>query len=389
MSQIQQWLDTCAYAKSFRHELHQFPELTWQETNTANRIREELDTLNIRWHACAKVGTVATLNLNGKGKHIALRADIDALPINEVVDIAWRSKTQGVMHACGHDGHSAVLMGTARWLKANEHQLTGPVTLIFQPAEEGGHGAKAMVEDGALDDVDMIFGWHNWPAFSFGKMLCTNSTIMSGNGTFLIELQGKGGHASQPDQCHDPVLAAAAITLNLQQVVSRKLSPQSSAVLSVTSIDATSTATVIPEQSRLSGSIRFSNPDDQPIIEKEIITIANATAEAYGVDCHVEVKPRYAPTINTPIAAEQARNAWAFTNDESAFVDEKSAPLMASEDFHYYLNEIPGAYAVIGAGDQKNNSPCHSAHYDFNDQLIEPVMRWYCQLAGVPSPNSS
>lgn len=388
MNQSQFWQETLAFAKGFRHQLHQHPELSWAEQQTALRIQTALSDLNIAWRCCARYGTVATLNPQGSGQHIALRADIDALPIQEQTDVAWRSQRDGVMHACGHDGHSAVLLGTARWLKRHEAELSGPVSLLFQPAEEGGHGAKSMIEDGALAGVDVIYGWHNWPSLPFAQMLCPDSSIMSGNGTFEIELHGKGGHASQPERCRDPVLAAAAVTLNLQQIVARKIAPQSAAVVSVTSIEAPSGLTVIPNTAKLAGSIRFSDPRDQQVIEQYLLEITEDTAASYGVACSVTVKPRYAPTVNHAAAAQLARECWSSLYGAESFVSESPAPLMASEDFSYYLNQCPGAYAVIGAGGGEDCPACHSPDYDFNDQLIEKVIAWYSALVGIASPKA-
>lgn len=253
------WQEIMQQAVRFRHQLHRQPELTWQEENTSRLIREQLDTLGIPWRSCARYGTLATLAAEAKGPHIALRGDIDALPIEELADLPYRSERPGCMHACGHDGHTAALWAAAAWLKAHEDQLPGPVTLVFQPAEEGGHGARSMVEEGALEGVEQIYGWHNWPAIPYGQAVCPDGPVMSGNGTFDIELHGKGGHASQPELCRDPVLAAAAVTLNLQQIVSRRLPPQAACVISVTWINATSAANVTPEKVTLGGSIRLSH----------------------------------------------------------------------------------------------------------------------------------
>ncbi|MBD3816127.1 MAG: amidohydrolase, partial [Halothiobacillus sp.] len=207
------WAQNIQEATALRHRLHRSPELSWQEHGTAQIIRSQLKALDIPWRACANTGTVATLAPNATGRHIALRGDIDALPITEQTVVDWISQTPGVMHACGHDGHTATLMAVARWLKTNESALAGPVSLLFQPAEEGGHGARVMIEDGALDGVDWIFGWHNWPAIPFGQAVCPDGPVMAANGIFEIELTGRGGHASQPELCRDPVLAAAAVTL--------------------------------------------------------------------------------------------------------------------------------------------------------------------------------
>ncbi|BFM21962.1 N(2)-acetyl-L-2,4-diaminobutanoate deacetylase DoeB2 [Gilvimarinus japonicus] len=384
------WHQTLAFAQQLRHELHAQPELGWQEHNTAQRIRAELDRLDIRWRACAGTGTVAWLNSGAKGagvRSVALRGDIDALPIHEQSAVEWQSQVPGCMHACGHDGHTAALMATAAWLKHVEAQLPGPVTLLFQPAEEGGHGARKMIDDGALDGVDCIYGWHNWPAIGFGKLVCPDGIVMCGNGTFHITVHGKGGHASQPELCRDPVLAASAITLALQQVVSRRLAPQQTCVVSVTSIDARAAATVIPEQAVIGGSIRVSDTAARDAVNQLITDIAQQTAASYGVECEVEIMPRYNPTINHPEPAAAVRDSWRALYGDDALDTPTRLPIMASEDFSYYLQEVPGAFALIGADDGIGHAdPCHSSHYDFNDRLLEPVVRLYAQLVGAPLP---
>ncbi len=393
MSLQKRWQDTLSFALNHRRALHQQPELSWQEESTAKMIRDSLTELGIPWQACARLGTLARFksgvrfNTDEKGEHIALRADMDALPIDEQSGVGWCSHNSGVMHACGHDGHTAALLGTARWLKQHEDQLAQPVTLLFQPAEEGEHGAREMIADGALTGIDRIYGWHNWPGIPFGKLLCPEGTVMAGNGTFSIELTGQGGHASQPDQCRDPVLAAAAITMNLQQIIARRLPPQTSAVVSVTSIDAVSGLTVIPETARLAGSIRLSSMDDKKTIEDLIVQISQDTARSYGVACHVTLQPRYQPTVNHGEPAQMARETWAQLYGESSLDHTSAVPIMASEDFSYYLNEIPGAFALIGADDGPDHQyPCHSAYYDFNDRLLAKAMGWYCGLVGIPCP---
>ncbi|MBU2863395.1 N(2)-acetyl-L-2,4-diaminobutanoate deacetylase DoeB2 [Reinekea forsetii] len=381
------WRESIDSALGFRHALHRYPELAWQENTTAESIRARLTELGIEWRSCAETGTLATLTSNAPGKHIALRGDIDALPIDEKSGVSWSSKIKGKMHACGHDGHTAALMASAQWLKHNEKALAGPVTFIFQPAEEGGHGAKRMIEEGALDGVDEIYGWHNWPAIPFGDMLCPEGVVMCGNGTFTIQLTGQGGHASQPEQCADPVLAAAAITLNLQQIISRRCAPQAPVVVSVTSIDAPSSATVIPETAELSGSIRVPNDQLKQQVNEWIKQISQDTARSYGVECRVTIHPRYNATINHAEQAQMARDAWAKLFGDYSIARSTATPIMASEDFSYYLEKIPGAFALIGADDGNNNHhPCHSAYYDFNDNLLEKVVRWYAQLCGVKTP---
>lgn len=383
------WREVIQKTTEIRHWLHQHPELTWQETHTAEKIRHWLSNLNIPWQAYASHGTVARFNQDAIGKHIAFRADMDALPIHEDNQLSFCSTHPGKMHACGHDGHMAALLGFAMWLKENEQHLTQPVSLVFQPAEEGGHGAKKMIEDGALSGIDEIYGWHNWPALPLGKALCPNGSVMSGNGTFHLLIKGKGGHASQPEATQDPVLAAAAITLNLQQIVSRRLPPQAAVVVSVTTLIADSDVTITPETVRLEGSIRLSDPQYRQTINQLIAEIAQHTAQSYGVEAEVDIRPRYEATINHPQAAQAYRTALKNVLGESSAQSDLLLPLMASEDFSYYLQEIPGAFALIGMSEndpqqQNYHSPCHSPNYQFNDKLLETVIRVFSQLTGIP-----
>jgi hippurate hydrolase len=388
--QVKDWQALRAASANFRQHLHRHPELPWQEIDTAATIRASLDELGIAWRICAGTGTVATLAKGAPGRHVGLRADIDALPIHEANRHDYISTRAGCMHACGHDGHSAALMSTAAWLKAHESDLPGPVTLLFQPAEEGGHGAKKMIEDGALDGLDAIFGWHNWPAIPFGKAVCPNGAVMAGNGTFQITLTGSGGHASQPENTRDPVLAAAAVTMALQQIISRRITPQNAAVVSVTSIEAPSGETVIPDSAKLAGSIRIADPTDRARIDAMIEDIAVAQAAAYGVRADVELFPRYDATINHSSEAGLMRDAISADLGDEWHFDEMPVPIMASEDFSYYLKELPGAFALIGANDGNgHHEPCHSPRYDFNDRLLPIVTRIYARLAGAPLPDEA
>lgn len=385
------WQQTISSARDLRRELHQYPELGWEEVETAQRIRQGLTDLSIPWSPCADTGTVARLNPNGTGaKHIALRGDIDALPMTEQTGKAWTSRIPGRMHACGHDGHTATLMAAASWLKHHESQLPGPVTLLFQPAEEGGHGAQHMIAEGALAGVQEIYGWHNWPAIGFGKMMCPDGLVMCGNGTFKITVNGRGGHASQPELCRDPVVAASAITLALQQIISRRLPPQETVVVSVTSIEAPSGETIIPEQAVLSGSIRISSEQVRDQVNQMITEISQSTAQAYGVACEVEIARRYYATQNHAQQASRMRQTWQQEWGEGSLEEALLMPVMASEDFSYYLQEVPGAFALIGADDgPEHQASCHSVYYDFNDRLIELVTRLFSRLAGAPLPPSA
>lgn len=388
------WNQAVDQAVKFRHWSHRHPELTWEERDTAEQIRQLLTDWDISWRPCAQYGCVATLAARAPGIHTALRSDMDALPIHESASVDYCSSVPGKMHACGHDGHMAALMGTALWLKQHEDQLPGPVSLIFQPAEEGGHGAKKMIEEGALEGVERIFGWHNWPALPAGTARCPDGPVMSGNGTFHMIIQGVGGHASQPEATRDPVLAAAAITLNLQQIVSRRLPPQAAAVVSVTSLVADSAVTVIPDNVRLEGCIRLSDPRWRKPINALIVEIAETTAATYGVRVEVEIRDRYEATLNHPEAAQRYRRALQAELGEHSLESELLLPIMASEDFSYYLNEIPGAFALVGMSEQRSEggaftAPCHSPGYQFNDRIIDTVMRVFCRLVDLPVPPMS
>ncbi len=389
LSASSDWPTIMGEAQAFRRQLHMAPELPWQEVKTAEAIRARLDALGIPWKQCAGTGTLGFLAQSASGRRIALRGDIDALPIVEQTTHDWRSQHEGCMHACGHDGHTATLMAAAAWLKSHEDALPGPVTLLFQPAEEGGHGAKKMIEDGALENIDAVFGWHNWPAIAFGKAVCPDGAIMAGNGTFNITVKGSGGHASQPELVRDPVLAAAAITMALQQIVARRVSPQRSVVVSVSSIDAPSGDTIVPEMAKIGGSIRITDPADRDFVNGLIEQISRDVAAAYGVEATTEIIRRYDATINHAAEAAQMRAGLADELGADWLGETTATPIMASEDFSYYLKEKPGAFALIGSDDGEGHAdPCHSSHYDFNDRLIPVVTRLYARLAGAPLPNS-
>lgn len=372
-----------------RHTIHQNPELGWQEESTAQLIRQQLTRLDIQWQACTQTGTIADiLCQDPAAPTIALRADIDALPLQEKNQFAWRSQVDGCMHACGHDGHTAALLAAANWIKQHQSHLQKNIRLIFQPAEEGGHGAKHMIEAGALEGVDEIYGWHNWPPLPFAQMLCPDNIVMCGNGTFKITLTGRGGHASQPELCSDALLAASALHLNLQQIAGRGSPAQKAVVVSVTQIHSDSLGpTIIGNTSTLEGSIRIADQQSRKLVEEQITQISQATANLYQVECKVELFPRYEATINHPKQAQFSRQNWQQIGSICELADSQLAPIMASEDFSYYLQHVPGAFALIGAAENTSVSPpCHSTDYDFNDHLIVLVCKLFAKISGVPTP---
>ncbi|BHH85353.1 peptidase M20 [Desulforhopalus sp. 52FAK] len=382
-----QWKEIIEEGLVNRRELHKIPELCWEENKTLAFLIQALDAYKIVWKPCSKTGLTAHLAQNATGPHIALRADMDGLLMDEANEFVYKSTENHRMHGCGHDGHMAVMLATACWLKKHEGQLPGPVTLIFQPAEEGGYGAREMIAGGALEGVDKIFGWHNWPAIAYGKAVCKEGVVMCGNASFTIEVEGRGGHASQPDICQDPVLGAAAITLALQQIVSRRLPPQDAAVVSVTSFDGKSGETVIPNRATLNGTVRMASIKGLARIGEIMQEVASSVAQGYGVEARVNFKQRYPAVINTREEAALLSKSLVQVFGEDFECHETAVPLMASEDFSYYLEKVPGAFALVGAGDGGRHSiPCHNTTYDFNDNLIDPLVRAMSLVAGAPLP---
>jgi amidohydrolase len=374
-------------ASEIRKELHKIPEPCWQERKTFELVTDRLDLLGISWEACVGTGILCRLGVGKKGKHLAFRCDMDGLVMKEVNEFDYISTEPNCMHGCGHDGHMATMLAALAWLKKSEHKLQGPVTAIFQPAEEGGYGAREMIAGGALEGVDEIFGWHNWPAISFGRAVCLAGPLMAANGSFSINLTGSGGHASQPELCRDPVLAASAVNLALQQIVSRHLPPQHAGVVSVTSIDGRSSETVIPDNVTLSGSVRSVSTEGVNDIFEKIDHIACSVALGYGVNAEVDTQARYPAVINDERCAETYGQTLKNIFGSSWESREIAVPIMASEDFSYYLEKVPGAFALVGAGDGgKYSIPCHNSRYDFNEQLIEPMARAFCLLAGIEVP---
>ena len=281
-----------------RQELHRHPEVAWRETWSAAFVRQELDRLGIPWRACAGTGTVGTLAAGAMGEHRALRADIDGLPIAEATQLPYASIEPGRMHACGHDGHTASLLAAAAWLKQHERTLPGPVTLLFQPAEEGGFGARKMIDEGVLDGVQRIFGYHNWPPIPFGRAACGDGTVLGSNARFSITITGRGGHASQPEACRDPVAAGALFVTAVQQIVSRRVAPQQAAVVSVTIFQAGDTANIIPDHAVLGGTIRALTVELRDELARQVEAVLQATCAASAVQGQFDYEPNYPATIN-------------------------------------------------------------------------------------------
>jgi amidohydrolase len=347
-------------------------------------VRAELDRLGIAWQACAGTGTVAHLGEGRIGRCVAFRADLDALPLTEHSGVAWASEHDGCMHACGHDGHTASLLAAAAYLKSREADLPGPVVLLFQPAEEGGHGASKMIADGALDGVDAVFGFHNWPPMPEGSAACPLGPVMAANAEWTVTITGKGGHASAPHDGIDPIVCGANFVSAVQQVVSRFTAPQESAVVTVTCFHAGTADNIIPDSAELIGTVRAGTTERRDALAQRVEAVLHAACAPAGATAHFDYRPCYPATVNHAAEAELARGAIRAEMGHDALTD-VGMPLMAAEDFGAFLRERPGAFLLIGAG--RPGQPvegCHSPRFDFNDALIPVVMRLWARLAGVP-----
>jgi IAA-amino acid hydrolase len=332
-----------------RRELHRFPELMYQEVRTSALVRKMLEELQIPYrYPLAETGVVATLG-NGEGPCVALRADMDALPIHEEADVPFRSENDGTMHACGHDCHTAMLLGAARLLKQRESEIRGTVKLIFQPAEEGGAGGRRMRDEGALDDppVQRIFGLHVWPLLPTGTFGSRPGVFLAAAGEVEIAVRGKGGHAAMPHLAVDPVSVAAKLVTELQTIVSRELDPLNSGVVSITSIHGGEAYNVIPEAVRLRGTVRALSMENLLFIQQRVREIATQVGAAHR--CTVETAfpgNDYPPTVNDAECWNVARGLAAELTSPQHVAE--LAPVMGGEDFAFYTEKIPGCFVALG-----------------------------------------
>jgi len=367
---------------TWRHDFHQHPELGFEEHRTAAAVAERLKSFGLEVHeGIGRTGVVGILK-NGTGtKAIGLRADMDALAIVEENTFDHRSRHDGRMHACGHDGHTAMLLGAAKAL-ANEPDFNGTAVFIFQPAEEHGRGALSMMEDGLFDKfpVDAVFGMHNMPSIPAGHFAVRPGPIMACEDNFEISIHGKGAHAALPHMGIDPILIGSEIVTALQNVVSRTLDPIENAVLSVTDFAVEATRNVIPEKVILRGDVRAFNPEVQAHIETAMERIVSGICAAHRAEYAFSYTHEFAATINTDeharVAADIARKV---VGDDK--VDENCVPVMASEDFGFTLQRKPGCYLFIGnGGDGPGGCGLHSPHYDFNDEILSTGAAFWIQL---------
>lgn len=364
---------------AIRRDLHQYPELSFHEGRTAKVIAKYL--LSYGYEVTEGVGgygVVATLRRGNGDKRLGIRADIDALPIEEATDLPYASHNPRVMHACGHDGHTTILLGAARYL-AEHGRFSGTLTLIFQPAEEVGAGAKKMIEDRLFErfPVDAVFGLHNWPGVTAGQFGFVEGPAMASVDQALIRIIGKGGHGASPHETVDPVLASASFITALQSIVARNVDPLEMAVLTVGSIHGGSASNVIPDSVELKLTARAYSPVVRDRLEERVPALARAQAESFGAEADVKYRRGFPPVINH---VEETRFARRVAEDvfptEQVAVDFR--PRTASEDFAYMLQARPGSYLFVGNGD---SAPLHSPLYDFNDDIIAPAARYWARLA--------
>lgn len=357
-------------AKQLRRELHTRPELGLNEHHTSQKISELLLSFGLDVHTgLAGTGIVATLR-NGDGPSIGLRADIDALPIQELNDFEHVSQNPGLMHACGHDGHTATLLGAARHLCENRH-FRGTVHFIFQPAEENAGGGQMMVNEGLFERFPMqeVYALHNWPGLPVGEVAVSQGAMMASQDNFYITLTGKGCHAAMPELGADPVVAGAQLILSLQSLISRRLSPLEQTVISLTQLQAGEAINVIPETLHMSGTLRCQSNETRMTCWRLIEEYVKSVPLPFGVKGEVRWEFGYPVTKNHPAQAEIVREA-AEHSPGVTKVHFNNPPSMAAEDFAYLLERCPGAYFWLGADGAEPSASLHNARFDFNDDLI-------------------
>ncbi|MDF7630703.1 amidohydrolase [Erwiniaceae bacterium L1_55_4] len=369
-----------ATAVEWRREMHAYPELAYQEYRTSEKIASLLKSFGLEVSTgIGGTGVVGTL-VNGQGPSIGLRADIDALPINELTDVSYRSEREGCMHACGHDGHTAILLAAAKLLSETRN-FHGTVQFIFQPAEEGFAGAKAMIDDGLFNKfhIESVYSLHNWPGLDAGNVGINEGAMMASLDTFDIVLVGKGCHAAMPESGTDNILIASELVGQLNTIVSRRISPLANAVLSITQIHAGDAYNVIPEQVVLKGTVRCLQEQTRQDMKKIIMETTHAQALAHGIRAEITYDTGYPVTNNHPSEAVTVRKTAISALGESKVLWNIN-PSMASEDFSYMLESCKGAYFWLGsreAGNQRTTYPLHSPYYDFNDNIIDKgILIW-------------
>jgi hippurate hydrolase len=364
----------------WRRDLHEHPELGFEEQRTSAIVAGKLKAFGFdEVHTgIAKTGVVGVLRAGGGSSTIGLRADMDALPISEASGVAHASRTPGKMHACGHDGHTTMLLGAARYL-AETRNFDGTVYLIFQPAEEMLGGGRVMLEEGLLDRFPMtrLFGLHNWPGMPVGTFSVRPGPMMAAADRFTLTLQGQGGHGAMPHITRDPLPAAAQIVLALQTIVARNVDPVKQAVVSVTQIHGGDAYNVIPQTALIAGTCRSFAPEVRDLIERRVGAIAHGVGEALQIEVDVRYERGYPPTVNSEVETDLAADVAAEVVGDDR-VDRATPPVMGAEDFAYMLEQRPGSYIFLGGG--RPEAPLHSPQYDFNDEALTIGASYWARL---------
>jgi amidohydrolase len=366
---------------AWRRDIHAHPELGFQEQRTSDLVAEKLKSFGVEVHrGIGKTGVVGVIRNGKSSASVGLRADMDALPIHEANSFAHRSKHDGRMHACGHDGHTTMLLGAAKYL-AQTRNFDGTVHLIFQPAEEGIGGARAMIEDGLFRrfPCQAVFGMHNRPGMPLGKFAVRAGPMMAGGAFFDIDVTGRGAHGARPESGIDSVLVAAHIATALQSIVSRNVRPVETAVVSVTQIHAGDAYNVIPQTARLSGTVRCFSNEVMDLIGKNLARISQGVASGFGAEAKADFRPIFAPLVNDPNEAEFAAGVCTELVGAQS-VRRDPALIMASEDFSFMLAEVPGCYINIGNGDGAGACEVHNPAYDFNDAALPYGASFFARL---------
>jgi hippurate hydrolase len=373
---------------ALRRDIHAHPELCFKEVRTADVVAQKLTEWGIPIHrGLGTTGVVGIIKGGTSTRAIGLRADMDALPIQELNQFAHASTSPGKMHACGHDGHTAMLLAAAQYL-SNHRDFDGTVYLIFQPAEEGGGGAREMIKDGLFEQfpMDAVFGMHNWPGQAAGNFAASPGPVMASSNEFKITVRGKGGHAAMPQNTLDPVPVACQLVQGFQTIISRNLKPIDAGVISVTMIHAGEATNVIPNTCELQGTVRTFSLEVLDMIEQRMLVMTESLCAAFGLGVEFEFRRNYPPTINSAPEAEFCRRVMADIVGADRVLAQE--PTMGAEDFSYMLLQKPGCYAFIfnGDGDHREighgGGPCmlHNPSYDFNDALLPLGATYWVRL---------
>ncbi len=375
---------------ALRRDIHAHPELAFDEYRTADIVARELQRYGLEVHrGMARTGVVGVLKAGTSTRMIGLRADMDALPLAEMNEFQHHSKHPGKMHACGHDGHTAMLLGAARHLALNP-DFDGTAVFIFQPAEESEGGAAVMIEDGLFEQfpVDAVFGLHNWPGIPVGEMMAMPGPVMAGTCGFEMHVRGHGCHAAMPHQGIDAIVTGAQLVQALQTVVSRTLHPCDAAVVSVTQFHAGEAWNIIPEEVVMRGTIRTFKPEVQEAVERAIERLCSGIASANGAQISVRFDHRYPPTVNSVAEAKFCQQVAAEVFGEDKVLTD-ILPSMGAEDFAYMLKEKPGCYVWLGNGPGTGGCTLHNPHYDFNDELLTLGVAYWAHLVRRALPKTA